>query len=197
MTINNSEHQKQQRRRHFWERDFPKTVPEGRDLAALRVGLGRESGSVPAMWPYYTVLHAEGWITPKLRAEHAALALFAVHQQSQPRLMHKPDVGLGWAMANLRRSDKFSPEAVDRRFGAAATATSFTEVVAHLRGLVSQLRTLKPAQPLDYTRLLRDLCDWQDQERVHSVRRRWGSQYFTAGRDGQTPADQDSASAPA
>ncbi|MEH0933998.1 type I-E CRISPR-associated protein Cse2/CasB [Micromonospora psammae] len=197
MTNSDGDRQGQQRGRPFWERDFPKTVPEGRDLAALRAGLGREPGSVPAMWPYYTRLRTDGWVTPELRAEHAALALFAVHQQSQSRLMHQPDIGLGWAVANLRRSDKFSAEAVDRRFGAAATATSFTEVVAHLRGLVSQLRALKPAQPLDYSRLVRDLCDWQHQDRVHSVRRRWGSQYFTIQKESETSTAQDPTPSPA
>ncbi|MBM0258163.1 type I-E CRISPR-associated protein Cse2/CasB [Micromonospora sp. 4G55] len=173
--------------RHFWERDYSKKLPEGRDLAALRGGLSREAGAVPAMWPHYTRLRSDGWVSPDLRAEHAALALFAVHQQSQSRLMHQPTVGLGLAMAKLRVSGKFTVDAVDKRFGAAATATSFTEVVAHLRGLVSQLRALSPAQPLDYTLLFRDLRDWQDPDRVHAVRRRWGAQYFTFREDAQAP----------
>ncbi|MEV0810312.1 type I-E CRISPR-associated protein Cse2/CasB [Micromonospora sp. NPDC050200] len=179
---------RQDPRLHFWERDYSKKLPEGRDLAALRGGLGREAGAVPAMWPHYTRLRSDGWVSPDLRAEHAALALFAVHQQSQSRLMHQPNVGLGLAMAKLRASERFTVDAVNRRFGAAATATSFTEVVAHLRGLVSQLRTLSPAQPLDYTLLFQDLRDWQDQDRVHAVRRRWGGQYFTFREDTQAPA---------
>ncbi|MCM0674873.1 type I-E CRISPR-associated protein Cse2/CasB [Micromonospora phytophila] len=174
--------------RHFWERDYSKQLPEGRDLAALRGGLSREAGAAPAMWPHYTRLQSDGWVTRDLRAEHAALALFAVHQQSQSRLMHQPNIGLGLAVAKLRVSGKFTADAVDKRFGAAATATSFTEVVAHLRGLVSQLRTLSPAQALDYTLLFRDLRDWQDQDRVHAVRRRWGAQYFTFREKTQTPA---------
>jgi CRISPR system Cascade subunit CasB len=117
------------------------------------------------------------------------LVLFAVHQQSQSMLMHRPDVGLGLAMAKLRTSGRFTPDAVDKRFGAAATATSFTEVVAHLRGLVSQLRTLSPAQPLDYTQLLRDLRDWQDPDRIPAVRRRWGAQYFTFRPETEAPAE--------
>ncbi|MFI6785539.1 type I-E CRISPR-associated protein Cse2/CasB [Micromonospora sp. NPDC050276] len=180
-------------RPHFWERDYSQGVPEGKDLAALRSGLSRDAGDVPAMWPYYTRLRSDGWVTAQLRAEHAALVLFAAHQQSQSRLMHQPTVGLGLAMAKLRLSGKFTAEAVDKRFGAAATATSFPEVVAHLRGLVSQLRTLTPAQPLDYTLLFRDLRDWQDLDRVHAVRRRWGAQYFTLRNKPQTPEPTDSA----
>ncbi|MGA3489208.1 type I-E CRISPR-associated protein Cse2/CasB [Micromonosporaceae bacterium DT55] len=168
-------------RKCFWEKDYSKEMPQGRDLAALRRGLGREAGDVPEMWPYYTRLHPEGRLTRELHAEHAALVLFALHQQSQSILMHGADIGLGTAMARLRISGKVTAEAVDRRFAAAATATSFAEVTLHLRGLVTQLRGIR--QPLDYTRLMRDLRDWQDNDRIATVRRRWGSQYFTLSAD--------------
>lgn len=166
-------------RRYFWEKEHRDTVPDGKDLAALRSGLGRQAGEVPRMWRYYTALQRNGEVSARLRAEHAALCLFALHQQSQGTLMHSKGIGLGTAMAKLRIDDKFSADAVDRRFAAAATATSFAEVTAHLRGLVTQLRALKKPQPLDYTRLVDDLCDWQDPDKVSTVRRRWGSQYFT------------------
>ncbi|MEV5767957.1 type I-E CRISPR-associated protein Cse2/CasB [Micromonospora sp. NPDC052213] len=180
---------KRKPRPYFWERDYSQQTPEGKDLAALRSGLGREAGDVPAMWRYYTQLRSDGRASRELRAEHAALVLFAMHQQSQSRLMHQPNVGLGSAMAKLRASGRYTTDAVDKRFGAAATATSFTEVVAHLRGLVSQLRTLSPAQPLDYSLLSRDLRDWQDPDRIHRVRRRWGSQYFTFRTEADAPAE--------
>jgi CRISPR system Cascade subunit CasB len=167
------------RRPFFWEKNHRDTLPDGKDLAALRSGFGREAGGVPAMWPYYTRLQQNGEVTDWLQAEHAALCLFALHQQSQRTSMHGKGIGLGTAMAKLRADDKFSVEAVDRRFAAAATATSFTEVIAHLRGLVTQLRALKKPQPLDYTRLFYDLRDWQDPDKLAAVRRRWGSQYFT------------------
>lgn len=173
-----------QRRRYFWEREHRDSLPDGKDLAALRGGLGRQAGEVPAMWRYYTTLQRDGEVSPRLRAEHAALCLFALHQQSQGNLMHFTGIGMGTAMAKLRIDDKFSADAVDRRFAAAATATSFAEVTAHLRGLVTQLRSLRKPQPLDYTRLCRDLRDWQDPDEVPTVRRRWGSQYFTL-RDGK------------
>lgn len=160
----------------FWEREHRGDLPDGADLGALRRGLGREPGSVPQMWRYYTTLNAEGHRTPRLEAEHVALTLFAVHQQSLPILAHLPRVGLGAAVKELRSSGAFSEDAVDRRLGAAATATSLNEAAYHLRGLVRQLRQIR--QPLDYTQLFWDLVDWQDPARVGRVRRRWGSQYF-------------------
>jgi CRISPR system Cascade subunit CasB len=163
--------------RRFWQpRPDRPGGPPGADLAAVRRGVGREPGVVPSMWPYYTTLRADGTVGIRLRAEHLALTLYAVHQQSQPTSMHSPGVGVGAAALRLRSSGKFSPEAVDRRFHAIATATTLAEVGMHLRGLVTQLRGI--GQPLDYDWLDRDLRDWQDPARQSAVRRRWGGQYY-------------------
>jgi CRISPR system Cascade subunit CasB len=170
----------QPRRQMFWERNHKRDVPDGADLAALRRGIGREPGSVPAMWRYYTTLDSEGKLTARLRAEHVALTLYSIHQQSIPTSMHQLNQGLGRALLELRRSDKFSPAAVDQRFGAAATATSLDEAAYHLRGLVRQLRQLP--QGFDYTALWQDLTAWQYPDRIGRVRRQWGAQYFL-GRD--------------
>ena len=168
----------------FWERHTAgdgawrqaSDTPSGEDLAALRRGIGREAGSVPEMWPFYTTLAADGRLSDRLRAEHVTLTLFAIHQQSRSQPAHRDGVGLGSAIRALRESEQFSPEAVDRRFAAAATATSLAELSVHLRGLISQLRNVRSG--LDYSLLFRDLRDWQWPERVAAVRRHWGSQYF-------------------
>lgn len=152
--------------------------PPGADLAALRRGIGRPAGSVPQMWRFYATLRADGRLSAALRAEHIALTLFAVHQQSRGDPIHREGVGLGTAMRALRDSGRFSEEAVDRRFAAAATAASTGQLAVHLRGLVSQLRTVRPGPGLDYSRLCRDLRDWQRPEAAAAVRRRWGAQYF-------------------
>lgn len=186
-------------RRFYWQRhtdgqgNWGKdgSVP-GADLAALRRGIGREPGSVPAMWQYYTTLTEDGALSKSLRAEHLALTLFAVHQQSQRQPIHREGVGLGSAMLALRRDQGSSPEAVDRRFAAAATATSLSEIAHHLRGLLTQVRGLTPQPGLDYSQLFRDLWLWQSPERITRVRRKWGAQYFV-----WTPesSDQDAGTA--
>jgi CRISPR system Cascade subunit CasB len=79
---------------------------------------------------------------------------------------------------------------VDRRFAAAATATSLSEVAVHLRGLVTQLRGLSG---LDYTALYDDLRGWQNAESRARGRRRWGSHYFDAPAAESTPADSSGA----
>lgn len=173
--------------RHYWERHVdddgkPTQVP-GSDLAALRRGAGRDAGDVPQMWRYYTTLQQDGRRSWRLAAEHAALTLYAVHQQSKAKPMHVSGIGLGTAMRALRLNGKFSQDAVDRRFAAAATATSFDEICLHLRGLITQLRTID--QPLDYTRLYHDLVRWQRPEEIASVRRAWGSRYFATSTNGE------------
>lgn len=148
--------------------------PPGQDLAAMLQGLGRLPGSVPPMWPLYrTVTDTED--SPMLRAEHAALCLYGMHQQSQRTPMHTPGPGLGESVRRLSTCAGVSAEAVTRRFNAAATATSADELVAHLRGLVTQLRA--KAIPTDYTHLLKDLLAWPNPTRQSWVRRRWGMQY--------------------
>jgi len=176
----------QQRRAPFyWERNNDgsgnwsrKDWPPGADLAALRRGIGREPGTVPALWPFYTNLNESGQLTRALRAEHTALTLFAVHQQSQGKPMHVAGIGLGRAIRALHSGEraKFSEDAVNRRFSAAATATSMAELALHLRGLISMLNDIP--QAVDYSRLFEDLVAWQDIRRISQVRRRWGGQYF-------------------
>lgn len=173
---------------HYWDRHTDGTgtwnqrgPTPGADLAALRRGTRREPGSVPQMWRFYTTLNSDGALTTWLRAEHLALTLFAVHQQSQRRPVHRTGRGLGTALRALRDSDA-SADAVDRRVAAAATATSLGELGEHLRGLITQLRTVTPLPCLDYTMLVRDLSSWQHPNGQARVRRRWGGQYFTPAR---------------
>ncbi len=169
---------------HYWERRIDdggawrKEPPPGQDLSAMRRGFGVAAGAVPGMWPLYTTLDADGRLTRRLRAEHVVLSLYGLHQQSQSAPMHRVGVGLGRALGNLRASGRYSEAAVDSRFMQAATASDTDELGFHLRGLISQLKTLKPPQPLDYTRLYGDLRGWQQPEGIGKVRRRWGSDYF-------------------
>lgn len=179
----------------FWTGFDPKDHNAGADTATLRKGLGREAGSVPELWRYYKVIvpdqvAAAGRITPDLAAEHAALTLFALHQQSQSTSMHKDGEHIGAALLKLRGSDQFTgnPDALDRRVGAAATATSVTELAFHLRGLITLLRGQQ--LPLDYTQLAQDIADWRTSSGQARARRRWGAYYFAWNR---ASADNDRA----
>ncbi|KNB53585.1 type I-E CRISPR-associated protein Cse2/CasB [Streptomyces caatingaensis] len=152
--------------------------PPGEDLAALRAGLGRPAGTVPKLWPFYTSW-TDGKVTPELEAEHAALALYGLHQQGRSTSMHKRGVSPGAALRVLQGSSQFSEAAVDRRVAAAVSSTSVPAFVYRLRGLVTQLRGI--GQPLDYDLLLRDVQDWYSTDARQRVRRNWGLAYHAWG----------------
>ncbi|MGK5530152.1 type I-E CRISPR-associated protein Cse2/CasB [Streptomyces sp. URMC 129] len=167
-------------------------LPPGEDLAAFRSGLGKPAMSVPGMWPFYASpahddLARLGKVTVEQEAEHAALALFGLHQQSQRTLMHRAGSAawLGAAVLGLRRSGKFSEQAVDARMNALATSTTVPALLHRLRGIVTQLRTV--GQPLDYDRLLLDIKDWHYSESRQRVRRRWALGYRSWEQAGDHP----------
>ncbi|MET9241273.1 type I-E CRISPR-associated protein Cse2/CasB [Nonomuraea sp. NPDC003709] len=177
-----------------WRRE--QGPPPGDDLAAFRAGLGRLAGTVPALWPYYTSpiddrLARQGKVSPELAAEHAALALYGLHQQSRSDPMHRPGIRLGQALRRLHKQSEhdkgFSREAVERRVNAAASATQVSAFLTHLRGLISQLRTV--GAPLDYDRLLRDIHDWQRPDTRQLARRRLGLDYYGWQPTPQAPAE--------
>ena len=180
-----------------WRRSTPGATPmrpTGQELAALRRGIGRQAGTVPELWPYYQTVNDDdlgkkGLVSNRLKAEHIALSLYGLHQQSQDKPMHKPGRGLGAAMRRLRSSDAFSADAVDRRFNAAATANTQHELTLHLRSLITLLRGQKIA--LDYTQLLEDLARWPFEEGRSRSRRRWGNDYF----GWSSPANNDAPTA--
>lgn len=163
---------------YYWTRFRSGDAPPGGDLAALRRGLGTNPGAEPLMWRFYCHLTDEGKIDSKLRAEHAALTLFGIHQQSQRRLMHWNGTRLGEALRTLRLSSRYSEAALDRRVAQCATADDVGEMTYHLRGLISMLKTTPDPQGLDYSLLVRDLIAWQHPDGRARVRRRWGSDYF-------------------
>ncbi|MFD5558168.1 type I-E CRISPR-associated protein Cse2/CasB [Streptomyces sp. NPDC127068] len=172
----------------FWDTYAPSMPGAGANLAALRSGVNREAGTVPAMWHLYRTTvslyeQCTGALGRPLAAEHAALALFGVHQYGRRRTMHTSGVSLGMACGNLRRSAQGSAEALERRFANILTSVDSHELAQHLRGLVPMLGGAE--QPLDYGLLRADLLGWDDPERQSRIRSRWDKAY----RAGGTPSD--------
>ncbi|WP_433664691.1 type I-E CRISPR-associated protein Cse2/CasB [Nocardia sp. CA-128927] len=163
------------------------------ELAKLRRGLGKSAGSVPEIWDSTiaavpTSLHGEDGFDdsePSIaeQAAHATLTLFAAHQQSMSVRAHLSQVSFGRAVGNLAQSEGRSAEAVTRRFMAVATAQSISEVLTHIRGLVTQLRTAK--QGFDYARLADDITGLLTPGRAQQVRLAWGREFY------RTPAPSD------
>lgn len=126
------------------------------------------------------------------RAVHAALALYAVHQQSQPQPMHVPGRSLGRAAGELARRRTGGSEldkAVLRRFQSVATATGPGQRLYFLRSLVTLLRS--EDIPLDYARLASDLYWLEVPGRADRIRMDWGRDLHRRGNaetDGRTTA---------
>ena len=112
------------------------------------------------------------------QAAHDALALFAVHQQSQPRLIHEKGVGLGAAtrrLANPSDAEEFESPVL-RRFTSIVAAQDRATAIHHLRGLIQQLRA--EGIGLDYGMLARDLASLGTKG-DRNVRLRWSRELYT------------------
>lgn len=178
-------------------------------LARLRRGAGREAGEMPDLWSLIDTdpLHApdEGvWPLSELelvRAEnalHAALTLWAFHQQSRGTPMHRRHTrerpgGLGAAVRRLMPADGID-EPVRKRLVRAGTAPDLVTLTQRLRDIVALLR--RDDIPLDYALLAGQLYVWQWPDGPAAVRRRWGRSFHEQRRpqaalDENTSPDTD------
>jgi CRISPR system Cascade subunit CasB len=116
--------------------------------------------------------------SPAERAVHAALVLYATHQQSNQIPVHVRGASLGGAvrrLAEARAHNGEPDEASIRRLHQVVLANDAPGRLHHLRGLITLLRSESDPIPLDYAQLAVDL--WrlldpkQDSERVVA---RWG-----------------------
>lgn len=152
-------------------------------LARLRRAVEQPPGSDPLIWDwtingiqlprgYDSDLPSRGE-----RAAHAAVTLYAVHQQSRGDHMYRwgaEGFGLGRAVARLQGA-RDSEAAVRKRFDALATASDLGEAMRHARGIVTQLRGAGLA--LDYAALADQLEAFQDPRRRTNVRLVWGRDF--------------------
>lgn len=120
-------------------------------------------------------------------AVHAALVLWARHQQSRSLPMHVEGRSVGRAVQDLSRamsSEESIEPAVMRRFHSVATATSRQQRLYHLNSLISLLRAHEI--PLDYVQLARDLF-LLETARADQVVWRWGRELYR--RTAESPAN--------
>jgi len=155
-------------------------------LARLRANINREPGIDSSIWAL-TIEDVPGRPfgdapTAEELAVHTALTLFAIHQQSLAQPVHCDGVGFGQAVRQLEnsheRSSEDGPSPVRRRFDAALTADSLSELRYHLRGLINLMRSSKSHIVLDYGMLADDLRQFQRPGSAGAVRRRWARQFY-------------------
>lgn len=154
------------------------------ELARLRRAIQGSPGSDPTVW---SVIF-ENWPEalpassndPTLaeNAAHAAVCLYAIHQQGRrDDGMHQRKWSLGRSVGLLAvRLGADSESAVKRRFDALVTAVDLREVLHHSRGLITQLRGEKI--PLDYGLLAKHLYWLQNPAAADHARLRWARDYY-------------------
>ena len=163
-----------------------------RNLAALRHAMLMPIGSNSDAWP----LEFEGFPpalvgkgpepSPGELAVHAALTLYAFHQQGQSRPMYVGGSGHGFGNAVrqlvLQEKERYSNlelGEMPRRFRAFITAESMEETLHYARQLVQQLRAA--GIPVDYAKFATQLYDLQNPYKADGVRLAWGREYAFAG----------------
>lgn len=150
-------------------------------LAQLRQAVSSEPGTAPSVW----AITLEGLpdLPPGRRerteqAIHLALTQFAEHQQSRQRSMHDPKQSFGRAvrrLASIQNADNPHETPVYRRFTAMSTATTLPGLLAHSRGLITQLRSHEI--PFNYGRYAEDLYWFLSPHGARDVHRQWGRDF--------------------
>lgn len=134
-------------------------------LARLRRCPADQPGSDPAVWEVTfgdlpEALLGRDEPSPAERAIHAALVLFATHQQSQNVAVHVRGRSLGDAvrrLAEARGAEGAPDEPSMRRLHQVVLTDDASGRLYHLRGLVTLFRAATPPVALDYGRLAVDL----------------------------------------
>ncbi len=159
-----------------WESEFVRNLQAIRDrkdrgaLAALRQGLGREPGTVVAMFPI---------VEPRLRKDagewerqvsYLIASLFASHPSGGGR------GNLGESLRSVKSAQH--SDAMDARF-AALLDSHPEDLPDHLRHAVSLCESKEV--PVDWLQLLHDVLRWNDHGR--SVQRRWAGSYWSASEE--------------
>lgn len=167
-------------------------------VARLRHAVGREVGADPDIFVWTIPDPTKSGVcgtdvdcytdtpSPRERAAHATLTLFATHQQSiHDKSMHTDaDVSLGRAVGRMAYGN-FNESGIGRVFSQMQTASSWKELVRHARSLISLLRRERIA--LNYGLLAQDLLALRStRSHANAVRARWGRDFQSGYRRKQT-----------
>jgi CRISPR system Cascade subunit CasB len=154
-------------------------------LAALRSSIGRVPSKAAAVWPLIfeympdEYLSRNGELTCAERAILTSLQLYALHQQGNNENVNEEDRdklywNIGDSLSVMRVKDDV--KAIDRRFNAMITSSTFDELANHLRHLIKLLRA-KGSSKVHYARLAEDLY-WFQLGKQEQMRLRWAKSYY-------------------
>lgn len=156
------------------------------NLANLRQSVNRDVHVATGVFPIIfsnipeEYLGRHGYLTHGERAIILALQLFALHQQGKDQPVHVTGTAdmsvdnLGASLRSLRVAD--DSQAIDRRFNAMITSSSFDELANHLRHLIKLLKS-KTDTKVNYARLAQDLF-WFQRGYEGDIRLKWSRAYY-------------------
>ena len=146
-------------------------------LAALRLGLGKEPGSVPEMYR-----HVEPFLSgagqQQSDAAYLLASLFGLYSVVWEKPAEAPwNTSFGWSLNRIRLRDGGAEEdeGVARRF-TAMLGCDREALSNHMRQLVSLLHSRADDAQIDWERLYWDIVDWDDIDR--RVQRRWAEAFW-------------------
>ena len=166
-------------------------------LPRLRQSIGKPVSETVAVWPILfedlpeEFLGHDGYTSAEEQAILTTLQLYALHQQS---LSHSVFIGeenkyqnIGNSFRQLRQGEDTT--AIDRRFNVMITASTFEELVYHLRHLITLLKSKSPETKVDYARLSEDLY-WFLRDYQERVRLSWARDYYKRNFKGEKDNDK-------
>lgn len=156
-------------------------------IARLRHAVGHDIGADPDIFEWTMPIDGEviginpsrydSGATAQEMAAHAALTLFAVHQQSvHESSMHTDDnVSMGGAVGHMAYGN-FNESGIRSMFNKLQMANSWKELIRYARGLISLLKRERVA--LNYGVLAQDLYALRSgRNAANKVRTRWGRDF--------------------
>ncbi len=166
-------------------------------LARLRQSIGKPISETVAVWPILfedlpeEFLGRNGHTSDEEQAILVTLQLYALHQQSQSQNVFAGEgnkyQNIGYSFRQLCQGGDTT--AIDRRFNVMITASTFEELVYHLRHLITLLKSKSPETKVDYAKLSEDSY-WFLRNYQESVRLSWAREYYKRNFKGEKDDDK-------
>lgn len=131
-----------------------------------------------------------GELNAKERGIFNTLQIYALHQQGKTQSVnsekseneYSKNIGSSLREYRLMNTEK---TAIDRRFNAMITASTYDELIIHLRHLVKILKS-KSEIKIDYPKLASDLCYYlSSPEHQEEIKLVWSRSYYTQQKENQ------------
>lgn len=162
-------------------------TPSGKtNLANLRNSVGKPLSETINIWPIIfeqipvEFLGNGRRITCEENAILTTLQLYALHQQGIADNIFTIEKEDGWgnigsSLKVLRKTD--NSVAIDRRFNAMITATTYEELIHHLRQMIKLLKARQKTKKINYALLSQDL-HWFLRGYEENLRLNWARAYY-------------------